>query len=82
MFLVNNEKPSIEFSIIKDLKGNTIDCVSNPGGQWNLQEVINITTQRVKIRLNDAYLKGRARLNCTTKVDDKWFWFGYQFLVK
>ena len=36
----------------------------------------------VQIKLKEAYLDGRARLNCTTKVDDKWYWFGYQFLVK
>ena len=82
MFLVDNKKPSIEFSIIQDLKGNTIDCFSNPGGKWDKQEILNIKKNRVQIKLNEAYLNGRARLNCTTKVDDKWYWFGYQFLVK
>ena len=82
MFLSNDKKPSIEFSIIQNLKGNSIDCFSNPGGEWNKQEIINIKKDRVQIKLNEAYLKGRARLNCTTKVDDKWYWFGYQFLVK
>ena len=82
MFLVDNKKPSIEFSIIQDLKGNTIDCFSNPGGKWDKQETLNIKKNRVQIKLNEAYLNGRARLNCTTKVDDKWYWFGYQFLVR
>ncbi len=82
MFLVDNKKPSIEFNIIQNLKGNSIDCFSNPGGMWNKQEIINIKKNRIQIKLNEAYLNGRARLNCTTKVDDKWYWFGYQFLVK
>ena len=82
MFLVKERKPSIEFSIIKNLKGNSIDCFSNPGGKWDKQEVINITKDRVQIKLSEAYLVGRARINCTTKVDGQWYWFGYQFLVK
>ena len=82
MLLTNNKKPSIEFTIVNDLKGSSIDCFSNPGGQWTKQEVLNITKNRVQIKLNEEYIKGRARLNCTAKVDEKWFWFGYQFLVK
>ena len=82
MFLIDNKKPSIEFSILNNLKANSIDCFSNPGGKWDKQEVINIKNSRVQIKLSEDYLKGRARLNCTTKVDDKWYWFGYQFLVK
>ena len=82
MFLTNNKKPSIEFTIINNLKNNSLDCFSNPGGIWGKQEVINIKKNRVKILLNESYLTGRARLNCTTKVDGKWYWFGYQFLVK
>ena len=82
MFLTNNKKPSIEFTIINNLKNNSLDCFSNPGGIWGKQEIINIKKNRVKILLNESYLTGRARLNCTTKVDGKWYWFGYQFLVK
>ena len=82
MFLTDNKKPSIEFSIINSVKENSIDCFSNPGGRWDKQDIINIKKDRVQIRLNEEYLSGRARLNCTTMVDDKWHWFGYQFLVK
>lgn len=82
MFLVQERKPSIEFSIINNLKGNSIDCFSNPGGKWDKQETINIKKDRVQIKLNEAYIEGRARINCTTKVGDEWYWFGYQFLIK
>ena len=82
MFLTDNKKPLIEFSIMNNLKGSSIDCFSNPNGQWGIQELVNIKKNRVQIKLKDEYLSGRARLNCTTKVDDKWYWFGYQFLVK
>ena len=82
MFLIDDRTPSIEFSIIENLTGSSINCFSNPGGKWDKQKVINIKKDRVQIKLNEAYLDGRARINCTTKVDDKWYWFGYQFLVK
>ena len=82
MLLIDNRKPSIEFNIVKNLEGNSIDCFSNSGGKWDKQEVINITKDRVQVKLNEAYLEGRARINCTTKVDGQWYWFGYQFLVK
>ena len=82
MLLIDNSTPSIEFNIVKNLKGASIDCFSNPGGMWDKQEVINITKDRVQVKLNEAYLDGRARINCTTKVDGQWYWFGYQFLVK
>ena len=82
MFLINDSKPSIEFSTVKNIDGSSIDCFSNPGGRWSKQEIINIKKNRIQIKLNEAYLKGRARINCTTKLDDKWYWFGYQFLIK
>ncbi len=82
MFLTDNKKPLIEFSVINNLKGNSIDCFSNPNGEWSMQELTNITKNRIQIKLKNKYLSGRARLNCTTKVDEKWYWFGYQFLVK
>ncbi len=82
MLLTKNKKPIIEFSILTNLKNSSLDCFSNPGGEWEKQELTNIKKDRVQIRLKDSYLVGRARLNCTTKIDDDWYWFGYQFLVK
>ena len=82
MFLTHNKKPTIEFSIVNNLKGNSIDCFSNPGGKWNKQKIINIKKDRVRIELSENFESGRARLNCTIKVDENWHWFGYQFLVK
>ena len=82
MYLAKNKRPSIEFSVVDDLKGSSIDCFSNPAGKWNKQEIINIKKDRIQIKLKEDYISGRARLNCTAKVDDVWYWFGYQFLVK
>ena len=82
MFLKKNKKPVIEFGIETEIYGNKIECFSNPGGNWGPQEVINITKSRVQIKLSEEFLPGRARINCTVKVNDKWYWYGYQFLIK
>ena len=82
MFITNNKKPLIEFSILNNLKNNSIDCFSNPGGEWGKQDLINIKKNRIQIKLKEEYSSGRARLNCTTQIDGQWYWFGYQFLVK
>jgi len=37
---------------------------------------------KFQIKLEEDFLSGRGKLNCTSKIDDKWHWFGYQFLVK
>ena len=82
MFLTTNRKPQIEFSIMDDVDWQSINCFSNPGGQWDTLTLVNITSNRIQINLEDSYETGRARLNCTTKINNKWHWFGYQFLVK
>ena len=82
MYLTINKRPSIEFSVINDLKGNSIECFSNPGNKWNKQNVVNITKDRVQVQLIEDYDVGRARLNCTIRINENWYWFGYQFLVK
>ena len=82
MYLVENKKPNIEFTIIDNLKNNDLNCFSNPGGKWNKQIINKITSKRIQIQLSEAYSSGRGRLNCTTKIEDKWHWFGYQFTIK
>ena len=82
IFLYDENKPLIEFTVVNDLKGSKIDCFSNPEGNWSLQEIINIKSNRFQIQLNGPYKTGRARINCTTKIDGDWHWFGHQFLIK
>ena len=82
MFLKNNKRPVIELTLIDHLKNNELNCYSNPGGNWNSQEIIKITPFKFQIKLEEDFLTGRGKLNCTSKIDDNWHWFGYQFLVK
>ena len=40
MFLKNNKRPLIELTLVDDLNNNELNCYSNPGGNWNSQEII------------------------------------------
>ncbi len=82
MFLKNNKRPIIQITLIDNIKNNELNCYSNPGGNWNLQEIIKITPYKYQIKLKEDFLSGRGKLNCTSKIDDNWHWFGYQFLIK
>tara|TARA_B100000965_G_scaffold404461_1_gene435264 strand:- start:1652 stop:2689 length:1038 start_codon:yes stop_codon:yes gene_type:complete len=82
MYLTQNLKPKIEFSIKTDIEIAQLNCFANPGGNWSSQKIINITENRVQILLNDNFKSGRGRINCTVQQDKNWHWFGYQFLIK
>ena len=82
MYLTENLKPRIEFSIESNVDINKLNCFANTGGNWSAQSITNVTEKRVQIILNDSFKSGRGRLNCTVQKDKNWHWFGYQFLIK
>jgi peptidoglycan/xylan/chitin deacetylase (PgdA/CDA1 family) len=82
MFLEDNLKPNIEFTILNDIESSMVTCFSNAGGSWEQQRITNITKNRIQIILNDNFQSGRGRINCTAQKNGKWHWFGYQFLIK
>jgi len=44
--------------------------------------VEHLGTNRVEVRIADAFPPGRARVNCTLPAeDDRWRWFGVQFFI-
>ncbi len=82
MYLTDNLKPKIEFSIESNIDINQLNCFANTGGNWSSQKITNITEKRVQIILDDSFKSGRGRINCTVQRDKNWHWFGYQFLIK
>ncbi len=82
MYLTQNLKPRIEFTIKSNIDIDQLSCFANPGGNWSSQNITNITPQRVQILLNDEFKSGRGRINCTVQKNENWHWFGYQFLIK
>ena len=82
MYLTENLKPRIEFSIESKVDVNQLNCFANTGGNWSSQKITSINEKRVQIILNDSFNSGRGRINCTVQRDNNWHWFGYQFLVR
>tara|TARA_B100000965_G_C19571958_1_gene749545 strand:+ start:664 stop:1701 length:1038 start_codon:yes stop_codon:yes gene_type:complete len=82
MYLTENLKPRIEFSIESNIEINQLNCFANTGGNWSGQNITKVTEKRVQIILNDNFKSGRGRINCTVQKDKNWHWFGYQFLIK
>ena len=82
IYLTENLKPRIEFSIESNIDINQLNCYANTGGNWSSQNITSITAKRVQIILNDSFKSGRGRINCTVQKDKNWHWFGYQFLIK
>lgn len=82
MYLSENLKPNIEFTVLNNIETDLINCFSNAGGSWGKQKITNITQKRIQISLSENFLSGRGRINCTAQKNNNWYWFGYQFLVK
>ena len=82
MYLTDNLKPRIEFTIESDIDINLLNCFANTGGNWSSQKITNVTKKRLQIVLNDRFKSGRGRINCTVQKEMDWHWFGYQFLIK
>ena len=82
MYLTDNLKPRIEFTIESDIDINLLNCFANTGGNWSSQKITNVTKKRLQIVLNNRFKSGRGRINCTVQKEKDWHWFGYQFLIK
>ena len=82
MYLTDNLKPRIEFTVESDIDINLLNCFANTGGNWSSQKITNVTKKRLQIVLNDRFKSGRGRINCTVQKEKDWHWFGYQFLIK
>ena len=81
IFLKKNKKPEIQFDLISKINEAQLNCFSNSGGEWDKVNLKINQGKQVTIELKESFLSGRGRLNCTTKVNKDWLWFGYQFTI-
>ncbi len=73
-----NNPPVMGFTITGQLEGlNRLSCFSSHDGRARLER---LGERRIEIRVNQAFPKGRTRVNCTLPAGDgRWYWFGRQF---
>ena len=77
-----NKQPKIQFDVLSDIKINQINCFDNSGGSWKDSKLTPKNEMRITLELNDPFLSGRGRINCTAKNNSEWLWFGYQFTIE
>ena len=82
MYLNKKDHSNIEFNIPEYINHKDINCYANFNKEWIEINLIKKNKNRVQFELSKDFDSGRRRFNCTTKFEDEWYWFGYQFLVK
>ncbi len=76
-----NNPPSFSVEFFKNQKDiNNITCYSNEGDKWEKSN-ITISDNILSIKFREAFLPRRGRVNCSLKDNNKWRWFGTQFIV-
>lgn len=81
ILLKKNTIPEIQFDLISKINNSQLNCFSNSGGKWGSVNIKVDQDNQVVLNLTEPFFAGRGRLNCTTKVDKDWLWFGYQFTI-
>ena len=72
--------PSYGFTLSNKIEPkNAIRCFANNGLKTDTKR---LGKNRIEIRLNGPFLKGRGRINCTMAANDnRWRWLGRQFII-
>ena len=66
-FLTLNRKPIITFDLVSEIKKDQLNCYSNSGGNWNNLDIKVSLNNQVTLKLEEPFLSGRGRINCTAK---------------
>jgi peptidoglycan/xylan/chitin deacetylase (PgdA/CDA1 family) len=71
--------PDFGFTVSPSIKNiETLSCFSSLEGRLNVQRI----DQRIEVRMNKPFPKGRTRINCTMPGPQKrWRWLGRIFVV-
>ncbi len=76
-----NNPPTFSVEFFENQKNiKNINCYSNEGDKWEKSNLtFNGNTLNIKFR--EAFLPRRGRVNCSLKDNEKWRWFGTQFII-
>jgi hypothetical protein len=78
--VISKNPPSYGFSLSNRIEPkNAVRCFANNGLKADTRR---LGKNRIEIRLNGPFLKGRGRINCTMAGNDnRWRWLGRQFII-
>jgi peptidoglycan/xylan/chitin deacetylase (PgdA/CDA1 family) len=78
--VLTSNPPSLGFTVpdvIGDL--DRLACFASGQGRTGLER---LGSNRIEVRIHEAFPPGRARINCTLPADDdRWRWFGVQLFI-
>ena len=79
--VISNNPPSYGFTLSKNIEPkNAVKCFANNGLKASTKR---LGKNRIEIRLNGPFTKGRGRINCTMAGENnRWRWLGRQFIIK
>ncbi|MEE9317743.1 MAG: polysaccharide deacetylase family protein [Rhodospirillales bacterium] len=74
----SDNPPAMGFTVAPGIKGmDRLACFSTHEGRARLER---LGERRIEIRVEQAFPKGRTRVNCTLPAGQgRWYWFGRQF---
>ena len=79
--VLSRNPPLLGFSV-PDSLGNTLDHLACFATGQGRAAVERLGSNRVEVRIAEAFPPGRARVNCTLPAEDeRWRWFGVQFFI-
>ena len=78
--VISKNPPNYGFTLSDKIKPkNSIRCFANKGLKTDTNR---LGKNRIEIRLNGPFSKGRGRINCTMAGSgDRWRWLGRQFII-
>ena len=81
MFITNSKLINFSFEVENKKLINGLQCFGNLTNEWTSIELIK---NKSSIFFNEKtiYKEGRRRINCTSKFNGEWYWFGHQILIK
>jgi len=77
--LKENNPPTIGFTVKENVRGlGALGCF--PSHMREAADIKRIGGNRIEVRFDQPFPKGRSRINCTMPGPDKrWYWFGMPF---
>ena len=78
--VLSGNPPLLGFSVPDTLRNlDQLACFASGEGRAIVERP---GSNRIEVRISDAFPPGRARVNCTLPAeDDRWRWFGVQFFI-
>ena len=78
----SNNPPKFTVEFFDDQKNlQNINCYSNEGDNWEKSD-IKLKNNILSVKFRDSFKPRRGRINCSLNDNDKWRWFGVQFIIR